>query len=146
METSKLGLSLFSLLVATPMLASAETPDIKPGQWEYQSTMRMSAGGQAMPAQMVRNKDCVRQEDLTDPDLFGGDELKDCEASGVEQSRSRLRYTLTCAGPDGSPYTMTADIKLQGETMEGTMQGDMESPMGPMRMRMELSGKRIGDC
>ena len=30
--------------------------------------------------------------------------------------------------------------------MEGTMQGDMESPMGPMRMRMELSGKRIGDC
>jgi len=106
----------------------------------------MSAGGQAMPARTMKNKDCVRQEDVTDPDLFGGDELKDCEVSELEQSRSRLRYTLSCPGPDGSPYTMSADLKLQGDTMEGTMTGDMKSPMGPMNMRMELSGKRIGDC
>jgi len=30
--------------------------------------------------------------------------------------------------------------------MEGTMHGDMASPMGPMKMRMSLSGKRIGEC
>ena len=41
---------------------------------------------------------------------------------------------------------MSADLKLQGDTMNGTMKGDMQSPMGPMNMRMELSGKRIGDC
>ena len=135
-----------ALLITAPALVSAETPNINPGQWEYETTMTMSAGGQAMPARTMKNKDCVRQEGVTDPDLFGGDELKDCEVSELEQSRSRLRYTLSCPGPDGSPYTMSADLKLQGDTMEGTMTGDMKSPMGPMNMRMELSGKRIGDC
>ena len=135
-----------ALLITAPALVSAETPNINPGQWEYETTMTMSAGGQAMPARTMKNKDCVRQEDVTDPDLFGGDELKDCEVSELVQSRSRLRYTLSCPGPDGSPYTMSADLKLQGDTMEGTMTGDMKSPMGPMNMRMELSGKRIGDC
>ena len=135
-----------ALLITAPALVSAETPNINPGQWEYETTMTMSAGGQAMPARTMKNKDCVRQEDVTDPDLFGGDGLKDCEVSELEQSRSRLRYTLSCPGPDGSPYTMSADLKLQGDTMEGTMTGDMKSPMGPMNMRMELSGKRIGDC
>lgn len=142
----KLKACALSVLIAVPALASAETPNINPGQWEYSNTMRMTAGGNAMPAQKTRNKDCVRKEDITDPDLFGGDELKNCDVSGLEQSRSRLRYTLSCPGPDGSPYTMTADIKLQGDTMEGTMTGDMKSPMGPMKMRMELTGKRIGDC
>lgn len=142
----KLKACALSVLIAVPALASAETPNINPGQWEYSNTMRMTAGGNAMPAQKTRNKDCVRKEDITDPDLFGGDELKNCDVSELEQSRSRLRYTLSCPGPDGSPYTMTADIKLQGDTMEGTMTGDMKSPMGPMKMRMELTGKRIGDC
>lgn len=142
----KLKACALSLLIAAPVLVSAETPNINPGQWEYQTTMKMSAGGQAMPARTMKNKDCVRQEDVADPDLFGGDELKECDVSEVEQSRSRLSYTMTCTGPDGSPYTMTADLKLQGDTMEGTMKGDMASPMGPMNMRMELSGKRIGDC
>ena len=142
----KLKACALSLLVAAPMIVSAETPNINPGQWEYETTMTMSAGGQAMPGRTMKNKDCVSQEDVTDPDLFGGDELKDCTVSGLEQSRSRLRYTLSCPGPDGSPYTMSADLKLQGDTMEGTMTGDMKSPMGPMNMRMELSGKRIGDC
>ena len=135
-----------ALLITAPALVSAETPNINPGQWEYETTMTMSAGGQAMPARTMKNKDCVRQEDVTDPDLFGGDELKDCEVSELEQSRSRLRYTLSCPGPDVSPYTMSADLKLQGDSMNGTMKGDMQSPMGPMNMRMELSGKRIGDC
>lgn len=134
------------LLLAAPVIASAETPNINPGQWQYQTTMTMSAGGQAMPARTMKNKDCVRQEDIRDPDLFGGDELKNCEVSEMKQSRSRLRYSLTCPGPDGSPYTMSADLKLQGDSMNGTMTGDMQSPTGPMNMRMELSGKRIGDC
>lgn len=142
----KLKACVLSLFIAAPTLVSAETPNINPGQWEYSNTMRMTAGGNAMPAQTTRNKDCVRKEDLADPDLFGGDELKNCDVSELEQSRSRLRYTLSCPGPDGSPYTMTADIKLQGDTMEGTVTGDMKSPMGPMKMRMELTGKRIGDC
>lgn len=142
----KLKACVLSLFIAAPALVSAETPNVNPGQWEYQTTMTMSAGGQAMPARTAKNKDCVRQEDITDPDLFGGDELNNCEVSEMEQSRSRLRYSLTCPGPDGSPYTMSADLKLQGDTMEGTMQGDMESPMGPMKMRMSLSGKRIGEC
>jgi hypothetical protein len=135
-----------SFLIAIPILVSAQTPNIIPGQWEYQSTTRMSVGGQSMPPGEVHHQDCVRQEDLANPDLFGGEELQDCDISGMEQSRSRLRYTLSCPGPDGSPYTMTADIKLRGKTMEGTMSGDMNTPMGPMRMHMDLSGKRIGDC
>ncbi len=112
----KLKALAMSFLIAAPALVSAETPNINPGQWEYSNTMRMTAGGNAMPAQKTRNKDCVRNEDLADPDLFGGDELKNCDVSELEQSRSRLRYTLSCPGPDGSPYTMTADIKLQGDT------------------------------
>ena len=37
----------------------------------------------------------------------------------MEKSRSRLRYSLHCPGPDGSPHTMSTELKLKGETKDG---------------------------
>ncbi len=96
----KLKACVLSLLIAAPALVSAETPNVNPGQWEYQTTMTMSAGGQAMPARTAKNKDCVRQEDITDPDLFGGDELNNCGGvrNGAEPVTLALQPDLSGPG------------------------------------------------
>jgi len=33
-----------------------------------------------------------------------------------------------------------------GDSMEGTVNGDMETPMGAMQMNVTMTGRRIGDC
>jgi hypothetical protein len=46
----------------------------------------------------------------------------------------------------GMAMTMTASMAFNGDTMEGTVKGEMESPMGPMQMNVTMSGRRLGDC
>jgi hypothetical protein len=37
-------------------------------------------------------------------------------------------------------------MKFDGDSMSGTIDGDIESPMGVMKMNVEMSGNRTGDC
>ena len=48
--------------------------------------------------------------------------------------------------PDGGAVTMNASMKFDGNSMSGNIDGDIESPMGVMKMNVEMSGTRTGDC
>lgn len=145
MKTSVALLAGASLL-ALPFAALAENPNIQPGEWEYSNVTRMTMGDQQMPPQEDSHRECVTAEDLENIDLLAGEGMEDCQVSDLNMQRSRMRYTVECASDDGTQYTMKADMRMNGTTSEGVIKGDMDTPMGPMSMHIEVSGRRLGDC
>ena len=136
-----------ALLLALPGALLAAAPDIQPGQWEYTNTTGMSFGGSAMPPQQHVHRECLTQADLQELSPFDTGEMGECTLTRQEQSASRLRYEITCQDPaSGGTYTLQGDIRLQGTRMEGTLNGKMDTPMGPATLEIALKGQRIGDC
>ena len=131
---------LLLFMLAIPAFASE--PNIEPGLWEYNNVMR--AEGIPMPEQRTSNQECVTREDVERGAAFVED-AEDCEVSDLNLTRDRGSYTMVCV-QEGVQVNMDVDMRFGGNTMEGTIRMDLESPMGPMRMNMEISGRRTGDC
>lgn len=128
--------------------AVAEQPNINPGMWETTSTVtlnipNMPAG--AMPPQTQSSSDCVTPSDIEEGSAFMEDS-EECEVTHKDIRSDGMEYAMTCTNPDGSRMTMTANMSFDGESMSGTVDGQMESQMGTMTMDIEISGRRTGDC
>jgi hypothetical protein len=141
-------MSLRSLVIATlvaiPLTAIANEPNVQPGEWEMTSITTFP--GTPMPEQRDSSRECVTSEDLEGL-IFEVDlEEESCEITDKEISADRMTYSMTCQHEDGMDMTMDAEIRFLGDRTEGTMDARMTTPMGPMHMRMELEGRRIGDC
>lgn len=132
--------ALLTLFLAFPVLAVQ--PNIEPGQWEYTNVMR--AEGVPMPEQRSTNRECITIEDVERGAAFVED-AEECEVSNLNLTRDRGSYNMVCT-EEGVEMDMDVDMRFMGTTTEGTIRMDVETPMGPMRMHMELSGRRIGDC
>ncbi len=131
-------------LIALVAPAYAERPDIQPGLWEY--TNRMSFDTRApIPDREHSNQECVSDEDLGRGDTFLED-MDECEIISQDMRRDGMDYEMTCAGPDGTRMTMDASMQFAGDTVSGLFTGNMETPMGPMQMNIEMDGRRIDDC
>lgn len=128
--------------LATPLAAFATQPDLQPGQWEYTNVTRFE--GLPMPNQMHTQSECITQEDI---DRGGAllTETEGCEVSSMDMRRSGVTYSMVCT-QQGVAIRMNGDIRFMGDRADGTMTAHMEGPTGPMRMHIELEGRRIGDC
>lgn len=132
-------------LLAASGLSAAAQPNIQPGEWEYSNVTHISAGGQAMPPQQDSHRECVTAEDIANPELFSED-MGDCEITDKTLSRSGMRYTMHCTSSDDMTSNMVMNMQFKGDSMEGRMDGKMNTPMGEMTMRTQFEGKRLGDC
>ncbi|RLK51244.1 uncharacterized protein DUF3617 [Alkalispirillum mobile] len=130
-------------LLALPAMAWADRPNVEPGLWEYTNTTVME-GEMDMPDHTETTQECI-----TEDDLDAGIQLHDedgCEVVDESISSDEVSYRLSCADPQGGTMEMDMNMQLMGDRMEGKMTGDFETPMGDMRMNMEIVGERIGDC
>lgn len=141
---------MFSRIAAAALIAglsfsvSAETPNINPGEWEYNSTIRFQSDF-PIPDQSDTTTECVTEEDILEGDAFV-EEMEGCEITTRDLRRDGMNYVMECSSPDGTSVTMQATMDFNGDSASGTITGDMETPMGPMTMNIELEGRRIGDC
>lgn len=124
---------------------AAEDPNIDPGMWETTSTVTLESAQFSMPPRTETNSECLTADKIAEGQAFLEDN-EDCEFSNKDLRADGMDYTMTCESPDGGTVTMDATMKFNGDTMTGTVDGAMESPMGQMSMKVELSGKRTGDC
>jgi hypothetical protein len=137
-------LAAAALAVSLSLSVSAETPNINPGMWEYNSTIRFQSDF-PIPDQTDTTTECVTEEDILQGDAFI-EEMEGCEMTRRELRRDGMDYVMECSAPDGTSVTMRATMDFNGDSASGTITGDMETPMGPMTMNIELQGRRIGDC
>jgi hypothetical protein len=136
----RLILAALALSLSLPVLATQ--PNIEPGQWEYTNVTRYE--GVPMPERTDTNRECVTAEDIQQGDAFV-EESDECEVSNMEMGSSEARYSMVCV-QEGVEMNMDAHMRFMGERMEGTIRASLETPMGPMEMHMDVTGRRIGDC
>lgn len=141
--------SLYGLLAAAPfallpLAVQAETPNIEPGEWEYTNTTTME-GAHQMPEQTETYTECVTEEDLA-----RGEEMieapEGCSVDSMDMRADGVDYTMTCTDADGTSMDMQGSMEFMGDRAEGEMRSEIDSPMGPMSVRIHVEGQRIGDC
>ena len=131
-------------LMALGTSAIAETPNLEPGMWEYHNKMSFQSDF-PIPDQEHTNQECVTLEDIERGDAFLED-VEECEIAHQDIRSDGMDYSMVCRGPDGTEMTMDATMHFHGDSANGTITGQMETPMGPMEMSIEMTGQRIGDC
>lgn len=133
-----LSLGLFTL-------AHAETPNIQPGLWEYQTRMTVEAAF-PFPEQTDTTTECVTADDISKADAFLGEmDLDECDVTRQEMRADGANYEMTCS-QDGITVQMVMNMEFHGDRSEGLVTTEAESPMGPMKSTIVMSGRRLGDC
>lgn len=134
-----------SLALGLISLALAETPNIQPGLWEYQTRMTVEAQF-PFPEQNDTSTNCLTEEDIAKTDTFMGDmDMQDCEVTREEVRPDGANYEMVCQA-EGMTMEMTMELTFLGDTSEGLIISQAETPMGPMKSTIEMSGRRLGDC
>ncbi|MDZ7789120.1 MAG: DUF3617 family protein [Xanthomonadales bacterium] len=133
-----------ALALGLATVAIAETPNIEPGLWKYENSMTFS-GDVPIPDQNQTSEECVTTEDIAEGDAFL-DDVDECDITHKDVRSDGMDYSMVCTQPDGTEMTMDAKMTFAGTTANGTIEGNMETPMGAMQMTITISGERIGDC
>jgi hypothetical protein len=137
---------VFPVLTVLPLMASvafADTPNLQPGLWAYTHITTIE-GAVSLPPQSSKNQECLQQQDLDK----GVDMLnipEQCTLTRVDIKRDRADFAASCdIGGMTSSYEGHTDFN--GDTLEGQMQSETDTPLGKMLMNMTFNAKRVGDC
>lgn len=130
-------LGIFSLA----NVAQAEGLKIKPGNWEFRSTL--SAGGQSSPGEHV-NVECLEDENLT-PKTMMKNMQQGCEVIKSDSDGQRLSWQVSCTNPAGTS-SGAGEVEVIGESMTGSMTMSLALNDQKMTMDMTWRGKYLGPC
>lgn len=130
------------LCASLALNVAAQTPNIEPGEWENTSTITFTSE-MPIPDQSDTTTSCITEEDINSGDFM--QEMEGCTVTERDLRADGMDYAMECNN-GGMAMTMTAHMEFNGDSMEGTVKGEMESPMGPMEMNVTMSGRRLGDC
>ena len=141
-------LSVLAVLAAgtLPALATAETPNIESGEWEFESETSFE-GDMDMPGDSQTSRECVRSEDIVDSILQMDDEQGvECSITDQSVSEDSMTYTMSCTDPQGGSFDIDGEISFMGDTASGVFSATMDTEMGELDMSQTMEGRRIGDC
>ena len=134
-----------ALCFALISLAFAERPNIEPGLWEYETQMSVEAAF-PFPDQSDTITECVTEDDISKADTFLGEmDMEECDVRRQEMRADGANYEMTCV-QEGITVDMVMDMKFFGDRSEGLITTEAETPMGPMKSTIRMTGRRIGDC
>ncbi len=144
--TTTIRALLLAVALAVPALSTAgDTPNITPGLWEYSHTVTME-GGPEMPPQHETEQECVTAADLQNADAMI-DAPEGCTLDHVDMRSDGAEFTMTCTDPEsGGNFVTEAQMRFMGDRSESVMHSTVDTPMGTMKVRVEIEGRRIGDC
>ena len=131
-------------VLALPLTAMAETPNITPGLWEFTSTTSVT-GEIPIPDQTDTHQECIAQGDLEDPDFQFLEVEEGCELLEHNVSADGIDYRMICR-EEGGEANIDGRMDFLGERVEGDVNVTVQSSMGEMEMNTVVKGARIGDC
>ena len=131
-------------VLALPLTAMAETPNITPGLWEFTSTTSVT-GEIPIPNQTDTHQECIAQGDLEDPDFQFLEVEEGCELLEHNVSADGIDYRMICR-EEGGEANIDGRMDFLGERVEGDVNVTVQSSMGEMEMNTVVEGARIGDC
>lgn len=135
---------LAGLLLALPLAAVAESPNIEPGQWEFTSTTSVQ-GDLPIPDQTETHQECIAQGDIDDEEFSFIKEEEGCELLEHAVTVDGLDYRMVCRA-EGGEADIVGRMDFLGERVEGNVDILVDSPAGQLNMTTRMEGRRIGDC
>ncbi|MGY6553118.1 MAG: DUF3617 domain-containing protein [Wenzhouxiangella sp.] len=125
--------------------AYADRPNIEPGLWEYETRMTVEAAF-PFPEQTDTTTECVTEEDVSKADAFiDSMDMDECDVQRQEMRADGANYEMSCT-QEGITVDMVMDMKFFGDRSEGLITTQAETPMGPMKSTIVMTGRRLGDC
>ncbi|MFU8838900.1 MAG: DUF3617 domain-containing protein [Thiohalomonadaceae bacterium] len=129
-----------ALLLAMVIPAQASNA-IKTGLWE--STITTEVEGMPFSPPPITTTDCITKEDLT-PSMDMPEQ--NCDVMEHQVKGSEVSWRLRCSH-EGMVTTGQGQIRYSGDSYKGEMTMSIAGgPMGEMKMKQILTGKRLGDC
>ncbi|AKS43306.1 DUF3617 domain-containing protein [Wenzhouxiangella marina] len=138
-------IAVAALSASLALSAAADAPNIEPGNWEHTSTVTFVSEF-PIPEQSDTSTSCITAEDVAEGQAFMDEPMEGCTITNRDVRADGMDYSMSCEQGEGMTMTMEASMQFNGDSMEGTIRGEMQSPMGPMQMNVTMSGRRIGDC
>ncbi|MDR9440924.1 MAG: DUF3617 family protein [Halomonas sp.] len=135
---------LAGLLLALPLAAVAESPNIEPGQWEFTSTTSV-LGDMPIPDQTETHQECIAQGDIDDEEFSFIEEEEGCELLEHTVTVDGLDYRMVCRA-EGGEANIVGRMDFLGERVEGNVDILVDSEAGEINMSTSMEGRRIGDC
>ncbi|WFM70190.1 DUF3617 family protein [Halomonas sp. CKK8] len=135
---------LAGLLLALPLAAVAESPNIEPGHWEFTSTTSVQ-GDLPIPDQTETHQECIAQGDIDDEEFSFIEEEEGCELLEHAVTVDGLDYRMVCRA-EGGEADIVGRMDFLGERVEGNVDILVDSPAGQLNMTTRMEGRRIGDC
>jgi len=146
---SGLAVALVAAVTVSSMLR-AQTPPLRPGQYELKT--EMSVAGQPVKMPPRRDVHCYTPEELQNlGKSMGHDKERNCKVVSSKATGAALAFTTECPDPEGksiitgtvthtSPESYHAVVNLKSTTSRA------DDPFGGQGMSLDITGKRIGDC
>ena len=133
------------MVVAVAAALSAQSFDLRLGQWEYTITFKMTpemlaqipAAARAEFQRPQTNRTCLTAEDMKDLNLAKNDD-DDCKVTSKKITGNVADITTTCTGDEPRTQTMHYEA-LSRESMRGTI--NMKGGNGPSEMT--ITGKWV---
>lgn len=133
---------LAAAVLALPLAAVADTPNIVPGQWQFTSTTSVT-GEVPIPDQTETHQECIVQGDLDEFQFI--EEEEGCELLDQRVTADGLDYEMVCRA-EGGEANIVGTMTFLGERVEGRVDVATASPLGDLVIVTELQGERIDDC
>jgi len=125
--------------------AHAASPNMRDGMWEITTKMEMAGNkGAQMPQQTVKH--CMTKQDVADPRRAtpGAGDPGRCKMTDYKMQGNTASWKLACTG-DGSG-TGSGTVTFSGDSYSGSQTMYMKRGGQVMTMKMDYSGRRVGDC
>ncbi|RUR36059.1 DUF3617 domain-containing protein [Vreelandella populi] len=131
-------------VLAFPMVALAETPNVTPGEWEFVSVTSIS-GDMDIPDQTETERQCITQDELEGAEFGFIEEEEGCELLNQAMNADGLSYSMVCRA-EGGEATIDGEMSFMGEQIDGSVDILTQSPMGELAMNTSIKGERVGEC
>jgi hypothetical protein len=126
--------------------AHAAAPNMREGMWEITTKMEMTGkSGVEMPQQMVRH--CLTRKDVEDPRRTtpsAAGQGSRCKMTDYKLQGNTATWKMACEG-EGA-MTGTGTVTYSGDSYSGNQTMAMKRSGQVMNMKMDYSGRRVGDC
>lgn len=131
---------------------------LEPGQWQIETAMNVAdiegvpeAAVAQMKSAMTRTatvSQCLTPADVEKPNVFAGKENSRCTYDSFEMKGGKLKALMHCPGQTGGEMVMTMDGDYSPKSYQIKATMDMKMPGAGQRMKMTMdsTGKRIGEC
>lgn len=115
---------------------------MEPGLWRFTTLTRMSFTAEA---KSETHTECVTPD--TADDVLKGLAAGNCTIEDRTETPEGLKWKMRCQDkPSDPPMRGTADIATHGDTLEGTMDMQLELEGHRMTFKTTWKGHRLGDC